>query len=189
MNEQTMNDERCRQHLWDSLSVSTKCSDVDLLTNGRLVNGASLVLVSALLLACPSLARSQSESPSVALTVATGRQLDIVVDQRVVIKRVGKPINGMIVQPVYAYDRVVVPASTSDGTYCRPDGPLKITDCERSCLVICHHHAPFTFSSTHSSWRLVGAPLPRCCHERNSTHEARVGTAVDDEIPRRRWVA
>ena len=113
------------------------------------MNGSSLVLVCALLLACPSLAQSQSESPSVALTIATGRQLDIVVDQRVVIKRVGQPINGMIVQPVYAYDRVVVPAGTRvTGHIAALDSPSKITRL-RCCLVISHHRAPFTFSSTH----------------------------------------
>ena len=92
------------------------------------MNGSSLVLVSALLLACPSLAQSQSESPSVALTVATGRQLDIVVDQRVVIKRVGQSIDGMIVQPVYAYDRLVIPAGTRvTGHIAALDGPSKVT--------------------------------------------------------------
>ena len=92
------------------------------------MNGSSLVLVSAVLLAYPSLAQSQSESPSVALTVATGRQLDIVVDQRVVIKRVGQPIDGMIVQPVYAYDRLVVPAGTRvTGHISALDRPSKIT--------------------------------------------------------------
>ena len=92
------------------------------------MNGSSLVLASTLLLACPSLAQSQSESPSVTLTVATGRQLDIVVDQRVVIKRVGQSIDGMIVQPVYAYDRLVIPAGTRvTGHVAALDSPSKIT--------------------------------------------------------------
>ena len=75
-----------------------------------------------------SSAQSRSEPPSIALTVATGRQLDIVVDQRVVIKKVGQPINGVIVQPVYAYDRLVIPAGTRvTGHIAALDSPPKIT--------------------------------------------------------------
>jgi hypothetical protein len=93
------------------------------------VKGSFLVLVvCALLLAFPGLAQSQSESPTVTLQVATGRQVDIVVDQRVVIKHVGQPIDGLIVQPVYAYDRVVIPAGTRvTGHITALDSPSKVT--------------------------------------------------------------
>ena len=70
-------------------------------------------LVAALLCAswsAPALA--QSDAPQMTLTVAAGRPLDILLDQRVVIKSVGQPIDGVLVQSLYAYDRVVVPAGT-----------------------------------------------------------------------------
>ena len=55
---------------------------------------------------------AQSDAPQMTLTVAAGRPLDILLDQRVVIKTVGQPVTGTLVQPLYAYDRVVVPAGT-----------------------------------------------------------------------------
>jgi hypothetical protein len=70
-------------------------------------------LVVALLCASwcvPALA--QSDTPQIALTVAAGRPLDILLDKRVVIKAVGQPVDGVLVQSLYAYDRVVVPAGT-----------------------------------------------------------------------------
>ncbi len=44
------------------------------------------------------------------LTVAAGRPLNVVVDQRIRIKDVGQPITGVVIQPVYVFDRIVVPA-------------------------------------------------------------------------------
>jgi hypothetical protein len=41
-----------------------------------------------------------------------GRPLEVVLDQRVTIKRVGQSIAGTLVDPIYVYDRMVVPAGT-----------------------------------------------------------------------------
>jgi hypothetical protein len=76
------------------------------------VKWLSLVLGSAFFIAVPNLALAQPQPPAVSLTVNAGRPLDIVLDERVVIKNVGQPVSGMIVQAVYAYDRVVIPAGT-----------------------------------------------------------------------------
>ena len=75
------------------------------------IHAAELV-VALLCTAWSASAIAQSNPPQITLTVAAGRPLDIVVDQRVVIKSVGQPIDGVVVESLYAYDRVVVPAGT-----------------------------------------------------------------------------
>ena len=49
---------------------------------------------------------------SLQLVVDEGTALRVALDRRVTVKRVGQPIEAVIVDPVYAYDRVVIPAGT-----------------------------------------------------------------------------
>jgi hypothetical protein len=60
----------------------------------------------------PAVIWAQTAPSLTELTVVAGRPLDIVLDERVVIKRVGQSVTGVVVQPVYAYDRIVVPSGT-----------------------------------------------------------------------------
>ena len=46
---------------------------------------------------------------SVTLAVPTGTPLQVALDQEIRVKNVGQPIHGRIVEPVYAFDRIVVP--------------------------------------------------------------------------------
>ena len=59
----------------------------------------------------PELSVPATSAPpqSVALSVPKGTPLQVALDQEVRVKRVGQPIHGRIVEPVYAFDRVVVP--------------------------------------------------------------------------------
>jgi hypothetical protein len=59
----------------------------------------------------PELSVPATSAPpqSVALFVPKGTPLQVALDQEVRVKRVGQPIHGRIVEPVYAFDRVVVP--------------------------------------------------------------------------------
>jgi hypothetical protein len=50
--------------------------------------------------------------PPITLTVAAGRPLHIALDDRLRIRRVGQPVTGRVTEPVYAYDRIVIPAGT-----------------------------------------------------------------------------
>ena len=53
---------------------------------------------------------STSTSPqSVALSVPKGTPLQVALDQETRVKNVGQPIHGRIVEPVYAFDRLVIP--------------------------------------------------------------------------------
>lgn len=62
----------------------------------------------------------------VALTVNAGRPLRVALDRRVVVRQVGQPISATVIAPVYAYDRVVIPAgSTVDGRVARLDPARK----------------------------------------------------------------
>jgi hypothetical protein len=90
------------------------------------VKGLCLALGFGFVAAFPGVARSQP--PTVSLTVAAGRPLDIVLDERVVIKTAGQPLSGMIVEPVYAYDRIVIPAGTKvTGHIAAIAGPSRVT--------------------------------------------------------------
>src|SRR5256885_2238243 len=55
---------------------------------------------------------AQSPPAEVELAVAAGRPLRVALNDRVKITRSGQPVAGTIVEPVYAYDRVVIPAGT-----------------------------------------------------------------------------
>ena len=49
---------------------------------------------------------------TVALTVAKGSPLQVALDAEVRVERVGQPVHARIVEPVYALDRIVVPAGS-----------------------------------------------------------------------------
>ena len=57
-------------------------------------------------------ARAQSEPPTIELVLATGTPLRVILPERVRLKKAGQPIAGSLVEDVYAYDRVVLPAGT-----------------------------------------------------------------------------
>ena len=90
----------------------------------RAVGVSTLMLV----LACPAFARAAPGGQAIPLTINAGRPLSVALDQRVTIKRVGQPITGTLIEAVYAYDRVVVPAGTKVlGHVAQLDGPSKLT--------------------------------------------------------------
>jgi hypothetical protein len=49
---------------------------------------------------------------SISLTVPEGTPLPIVLDKEVRLRKVGQPIRGKIAKPVYAFDKLVVPAGS-----------------------------------------------------------------------------
>jgi hypothetical protein len=57
-------------------------------------------------------AASGSEEQPITLTVKAGRPLRVALDQRVKLGRIGEPVIGTLVEPLYSYDRIVVPAGT-----------------------------------------------------------------------------
>jgi hypothetical protein len=63
-----------------------------------------------LLLLCA--ARANAQLSSVTLELKAGRPFRVALDQKVAIKRVGQPVTGTIVEAVWAYDRIVIPAGT-----------------------------------------------------------------------------
>ena len=76
---------------------------------------------------CPTPALAQSTEPTVTLTVAAGRSLEVVLEDRVAIKEVGQSVTAVLVEPIYAYDRVVVPAGTKVvGHVARLEDPSKL---------------------------------------------------------------
>ncbi len=72
---------------------------------GRLV---ALLTLIGLTCAAPHVA-AQPQENSVELVVKSGTPLRVVLDQRITVKRVGQPVNGTLAEPVYAYDRIVLP--------------------------------------------------------------------------------
>lgn len=50
--------------------------------------------------------------PMIALAVPKGTPLEIALDHEVRVKKVGQPIHGRVMQPVYAFDQLVIPAGT-----------------------------------------------------------------------------
>jgi hypothetical protein len=58
-------------------------------------------------------AAAAADDPSITLVVAAGRPLRVRVTERITIKAVGQTVTGIVVDPVYAYDRIVIPAGAS----------------------------------------------------------------------------
>ena len=65
--------------------------------------------VPALPLPAPSLPEASNSIP---LTVPAGTPLKVALDQEVRIREVGQPVHGKIVEPVYSFDKIVVPAGS-----------------------------------------------------------------------------
>ncbi|MGC2184307.1 MAG: hypothetical protein WA637_13585 [Terriglobales bacterium] len=49
-------------------------------------------------------------APSISLNIPAGTPLKVALDQEVRVREVGQPVHGRIAEPVYAFDRLVVPA-------------------------------------------------------------------------------
>ena len=62
--------------------------------------------------AVPSAAPVAGVSSSIALTVPAGTPLKVALDQEVRIQKVGQPVHGKVVEPVYCFDKIVVPAGS-----------------------------------------------------------------------------
>src|SRR5258708_6913595 len=59
----------------------------------------------------PPTAPADSTPPqTIALTVARNTPLQVALDKEVRVRKVGQPVHGRLVQPVYAFNRMVVPA-------------------------------------------------------------------------------
>jgi hypothetical protein len=56
-----------------------------------------------------SVASACAPLQSVALSIPTGTPLQVALDQEIHVKKVGQPIHGRIVEPVYAFDHIVIP--------------------------------------------------------------------------------
>jgi hypothetical protein len=86
---------------------------------------ASALALNCLGSPCPLLA--QSDDATIALTVSAGRSLEVVLDERISVKGVGQPVSGKLVESLYVYDRVVVPAGTKVlGHVAALEGPSKV---------------------------------------------------------------
>lgn len=53
-----------------------------------------------------------SSTQSIALSVPRGTPLQVALDQEIRVKGVGQPVHARIVEPVYAFDRLVVPVGS-----------------------------------------------------------------------------
>jgi hypothetical protein len=75
--------------------------------HGRLVVATAIAFGAA-----RGLAHAHSERPWVDLVVETGTPLRIALLDRVKLKKAGQVVTGQLVEDVYAYDRIVIPAGT-----------------------------------------------------------------------------
>jgi hypothetical protein len=57
-------------------------------------------------------ADAPASGPAVALTVPKGTPIQVALDKEVRIEKVGQPVHGHVVEPVYAFDKLVIPAGT-----------------------------------------------------------------------------
>jgi hypothetical protein len=60
----------------------------------------------------PTSPQTSSEPHTIAMIVPNGTPLQIALDKEVRVRKVGEPITGRVVQPVYVFDRLVIPVGT-----------------------------------------------------------------------------
>src|SRR6202021_1676363 len=83
-----------------------------------------LVFLSAVAFTGPTLAQTvapqtqpstqqSSEAHIIAMTVPDGTPLQIALDKEVRVRKVGEPITGRVMQPVYVFDHLVIPVGTA----------------------------------------------------------------------------
>jgi hypothetical protein len=76
----------------------------------RLAGTGAMIVVLAVSLSAPAAARQ--DDASLRLVVAEGTPLRVALERRVVIKGVGQQVEAVLVEPVFSYDRIVIPAGT-----------------------------------------------------------------------------
>jgi hypothetical protein len=77
--------------------------------NGQPVVAASVL---GMALAIGASASAQPAEPSIQLVITAGTPLRVALDRRITVKRVGQPVTAMLIEPAFAYDRIVLPAGT-----------------------------------------------------------------------------
>ena len=83
-----------------------------LLIAGTVMWGQSLKVRSAEPPKTPAAPVPPKDAPSIPLTVPAGTPLKVVLDQEVRIQKAGQPIHGKTTEPIYAFDRLLVPAGS-----------------------------------------------------------------------------
>jgi len=84
------------------------------------------VAVCAFLFAIATPVRGQTSEERVELVVAAGRPLRVALTDSATVSRVGQSVSGTLVEPVYAYDRIVLPVGTAvTGHVVRLEDPSK----------------------------------------------------------------
>ena len=71
------------------------------------MTGAALLALAAI---CAASATPSRSAEPFHLAVEEGTALRVALEHRVIVRRVGQPIEGVVVDPIYAFDRVVIPA-------------------------------------------------------------------------------
>jgi len=90
----------------------------------RRILAAAALTATSYALALPALAQSDS---TVELIVPRGRPLRVALATDTTVKKVGQTVTGTLVEPVYAYDRIVLPAGTTvEGRITKLDNPSKL---------------------------------------------------------------
>src|SRR6202790_2448262 len=69
-------------------------------------------VMSAVFLHKPVAAADASVNETIPLTVPKGTAVQVVLDKEVRIQKVGQAVHGRVAEPVYAFDKLVVPVGT-----------------------------------------------------------------------------
>ena len=85
------------------------CLVLPLLVVGPFLWGQSLKVRSAEPRKTPTAQVFSKDAPSIPLTVPAGTPLKVVLDQEVRIQKAGQPIHGKTAEPIYAFDKLLVP--------------------------------------------------------------------------------
>jgi len=73
---------------------------------------ASASASNSMLIKRPDAAANASDGETIPLTVPKGTAVQVVLDKDVKVQKLGQPVHGRVAEPVYAFDKLVVPVGT-----------------------------------------------------------------------------
>jgi hypothetical protein len=154
----------------------------------------------------PASAADSAPPQTIALTVGKHAPLAVGLDQEVRVKKVGQPVHGRLMQPIYAFDRLIVPAGTEvKGHIARIEGisgkkramgilnadftPARTVEVEFNELVLADgKQIPFHAVVTPGSGQVMRLVSPKDDEKRNRAKDAASGKIEEaKQEAKRQW--
>ena len=112
-----------RSHVISAVLVTCVCASAALAQNAV---SASAPTSDAMLRDRPPVAVKTPTNESIALEVPKGTAVQVILDKELRVQKVGQSVHGRVAEPVYAFDKLVVPVGTTTQTIAVTDATTNV---------------------------------------------------------------